>query len=46
MTCVKRRTVYDRAFSTAAVVDGPKHNWPRQRGVDRFFGTITGAGSY
>jgi arylsulfatase len=26
--------------------DGPKHNWPRQRGVDRFFGTITGAGSY
>lgn len=26
--------------------DGPKHNWPRQRGFDRFFGTIHGAGSY
>ena len=27
-------------------VDGPKHNWPLQRGFDRYFGTITGAGSY
>jgi arylsulfatase A-like enzyme len=26
--------------------NGPKHNWPRQRGFDRFFGTIHGAGSY
>ncbi|MDA0921131.1 MAG: arylsulfatase [Planctomycetota bacterium] len=26
--------------------DGPKHNWPRQRGFDRFYGTITGAGSF
>jgi arylsulfatase A-like enzyme len=26
--------------------DGPKHNWPRQRGFDRFFGTIIGAGSF
>lgn len=24
----------------------PKHNWPLQRGFDRFYGTITGAGSY
>jgi arylsulfatase A-like enzyme len=23
-----------------------KHNWPRQRGFDRFFGTITGCGSF
>ncbi len=23
-----------------------KHNWPLQRGFDRFFGTISGAGSY
>lgn len=23
-----------------------KHNWPRQRGFDRFYGTIIGAGSY
>lgn len=23
-----------------------KHNWPLQRGFDRFFGTITGAGSF
>jgi arylsulfatase len=25
---------------------GPKHNWPRGRGFDRFYGTIAGAGSY
>jgi arylsulfatase len=25
---------------------GPKDNWPRQRGFERFFGTITGAGSF
>lgn len=23
-----------------------KHNWPNQRGFDRFYGTITGAGSF
>jgi len=26
--------------------DGSKHNWPRQRGFDRFYGTIIGAGSF
>ena len=26
--------------------EGPKENWPRQRGFDRFYGTITGAGSF
>ena len=26
--------------------DGPKTNWPRARGFDRFYGTIHGAGSY
>ena len=26
--------------------DAEKHNWPRQRGFDRFYGTITGAGSF
>lgn len=26
--------------------DGPKRNWPLQRGFDRFYGTITGAGSF
>jgi arylsulfatase len=25
---------------------GPKHNWPRSRGFDRFYGTIHGAGSF
>ena len=25
---------------------GPKHNWPLQRGFDRFYGTVTGAGSF
>jgi arylsulfatase A-like enzyme len=26
--------------------EGPKHNWPRQRGFDKFYGTIIGAGSF
>lgn len=26
--------------------DGDKHNWPLQRGFDRFYGTIHGAGSF
>lgn len=26
--------------------EGPKHNWPCQRGYERFFGTIHGAGSF
>jgi len=26
--------------------DGPKESWPLQRGFDRFYGTITGAGNY
>ncbi|MCA9205444.1 MAG: arylsulfatase, partial [Planctomycetales bacterium] len=26
--------------------DGPKDNWPLQRGFDRYYGTITGAGSF
>ncbi|MEY3175742.1 MAG: hypothetical protein RLZZ436_3656 [Planctomycetota bacterium] len=25
---------------------GPKHNWPLQRGFERFYGTIHGAGSF
>ena len=31
-------------FHTSA--DGPKHNWPLQRGFDRYYGTIHGAGSF
>jgi arylsulfatase A-like enzyme len=26
--------------------DGPKYDWPLQRGFDRYYGTIQGAGSY
>jgi arylsulfatase len=26
--------------------EGPKHNWPLQRGFDRYYGTITGAGNF
>lgn len=26
--------------------DGPNDNWPLQRGFDRFYGTISGAGNY
>ena len=29
-----------------AGADGPKQNWPLQRGFDRFYGTIHGAGSF
>jgi arylsulfatase len=29
-----------------AAPGGPKHNWPLQRGFDRYYGTITGAGSF
>jgi arylsulfatase len=29
-----------------AGAEGPKHNWPLQRGFDRYYGTIHGAGSY
>jgi arylsulfatase len=27
-------------------MDGPKHSWPCQRGFDRYFGILSGAGSY
>lgn len=27
-------------------VDGPKHNWPLQRGFDDYYGIITGAANY
>jgi arylsulfatase len=26
--------------------DGPRHNWPLQRGFERFYGTLMGAGSF
>lgn len=26
--------------------NGPKYNWPLQRGFDKFYGTVTGGGSY
>lgn len=26
--------------------NGPRHNWPLQRGFDRFYGTIAGGGSF
>lgn len=29
-----------------ASADGPKNSWPLQRGFERFFGTILGAGSF
>jgi arylsulfatase A-like enzyme len=32
--------------ATAATDRVEQHNWPRQRGFDRFYGTITGAGSF
>ena len=32
-------------LTSKTAADGPKDNWPRQRGFDRFYGTIHGAGS-
>lgn len=32
--------------SRAIKPPGPQHNWPLQRGFDRYYGTLTGAGSY
>ncbi len=29
-----------------ATTDAEKHNWPLQRGFDRFYGTISGAGNF
>src|SRR5262245_21180450 len=29
-----------------ATPEGPKHNWPLERGFDHYYGTITGAGSF
>ncbi len=26
--------------------DGPKYNWPMQRGFDKFYGTVTGGGNF
>lgn len=32
--------------SRSMTIDGPKYNWPLQRGFDRFYGTIMGGGSF
>jgi arylsulfatase len=41
---------YDTAMSgkwhVTRFVDGPKHNWPIQRGFDNFYGIICGAANY
>ena len=39
------RTYMSGKWHVTPVTDS-KHNWPRQRGFDRFFGTIHGAGSF
>ncbi len=33
-------------FNKYMGADGPKHNWPLQRGFDRYFGSLTGGGSH
>lgn len=39
------RTYMSGKWHVTPVTDS-KHNWPRQRGFDRFYGTIHGAGSF
>ena len=41
---LRRRQVARHPATRAAT--GRKHNWPLQRGFDRFYGTIHGAGSF
>jgi arylsulfatase len=38
----KLHTVYDEYMKP----EGPKHNWPLQRGFDKFFGHLAGGGGY
>ena len=40
------RTYMSGKWHVTRYLDGPKHNWPLQRGFDDFYGIITGAASY
>jgi arylsulfatase len=40
------RTYMSGKWHITRYIAGPKHNWPLQRGFDRFFGTLWGCGSY
>jgi arylsulfatase len=40
------RTYMSGKWHVTHYLDGPKHNWPRQRGFDRFYGLINGAADY
>jgi len=40
------RTYMSGKWHVTRHLDGPKHNWPRQRGFDRFYGLINGAADY
>jgi arylsulfatase len=39
-------TLMSGKWHVTRFVEGPKHNWPLQRGFDKFYGTIHGAGSF
>ena len=40
------RTYMSGKWHVTRYIAGPKHNWPLQRGFERFFGTLWGSGSY
>jgi len=40
------RTYMSGKWHLTRFLEEPKHNWPCQRGFDRFYGIITGASSY
>jgi arylsulfatase len=40
------RTYMSGKWHVASDLDNPSDSWPKQRGFDRFYGTIIGAGSY
>jgi arylsulfatase A-like enzyme len=40
------RTYMSGKWHVTRHTDGPKHNWPCQRGFDDFYGIITGASNY
>ena len=40
------RTYMSGKWHVSRFIDGPAHNWPRQRGFDDYYGILTGAASY
>ena len=40
------RTYMSGKWHVTRYIEGPEHNWPRQRGFDDYYGILTGAANY